>query len=375
MTETLPATAPTWRLRLWTAVAWLPQWAIVLLAIILLLAATAWGLLSPIIRETRAIQRLNSYPDATVFRIKPDPSFPQFPPPLWDQAIAQLTGDGTWLPEPISVLTTPKTPPEALHRLEGLRSIEMIMLRGSQWTDKELAELTTKYRFGRLEIFESSITPEGWRALEGVPLVELSVQMQSVGPEFLRITRTMPNLEELTFEGPAITNADLKSLSGHPTLNDLTIWETRVTSDCIETLATLPELTHLRFVYPGIDDRFLEELGRLGKLKGLSVSGSKITDAGLAAIPATVHLEQLYVDHTAITEAGLLSLRNVPKDLSFLGTNVRITEPLKRWLLSHPFDSVYLDESMLAPASATAKELSEHIGYLHIQPAASPTDE
>ena len=375
MTETLPATPSTWRLRLWTAIAWLPQWAVVLLAFVLLLAATAWGLLSPIIRETRAIQRLNSYPDATVFRIKPDPSFPQFPPPLWDQAIAQLTGDGTWLPEPISVLTTPKTPPEALHHLDGLRSIEMIMLAGSQWTDKELAELTTKYRFGRLEIFESSITPDGWRALEGVPLVELAVQMQSVGPDFLRIVRTMPHLEQLSFEGPAITNADLKSISGHPTLNDLTLRETRVTSDCIETLATLPELTHLRFVYPGTDDGFLKELDRLGKLKSLYVTGKKITDAGLAAIPATVHLQQLYVDGTAITEAGLLSLRNVPRDLSFQGTNVRLTEPLKRWLLSHPFDSVSLDESMLDPESATAEELSEHIGYLHIEPAASPTDE
>jgi predicted small integral membrane protein len=382
MTETLPATPSTWRLRLWTAVAWLPQWAVVLLAIILLLAATAWGLLSPIIRERQAILRLNSYPGVRVIGGQSKPGFvfcsmsgPPSPPPLWDQAIAQLTGDGTWLPKPIIVLTTPKTPPEALRHLERLRSIEKIMLAGPQWTDKELAELTTRYRFGRLEIFESSITPAGWRALERLPLVALDVQMQSIGPEFLHIAQTMPHLEELTFEGPAITNADLKSLSGHPTLNDLTIWETRVTSDCIETLATLPDLTQLRIDSTGINDGFLKELGRLGKLKGLSVSGTKITDAGLAAIPATVHLEQLYVEHTAITEAGLLSLRNVPTDLSFLGTNVRLTEPLKRWLLSHPFDSVYLDESMLDPASAMAKELSDHIGYLHIQPAASPTDE
>jgi predicted small integral membrane protein len=382
MTETLPATPPTWRLRLWTAVAWLPQWAVVLLAIVLLLAATAWGLLGPILRERQAILRLSSYPGVDVNGGQLTPGFvfcsmagPPSPPPLWDQAIAQLTGDGTWLPEPISVLTTPKTPPEALHNLEGLRSIEKIMLAGPQWTDKELAELTTKYEFRHLNIYESSITPAGWRALERLPLVALDVQMQSIGPEFLRNVRTMPRLEQLSIEGPAITNEDLKSLSGHPTLNDLTLRETRVTSDCIETLATLPELAHLVIGGSEIDDRFLLELGRLGKLEGLSVSGKKITDAGLAAIPATAHLNYLYVDHTAITEAGLLSLRNVPTDLSFHGTNVRLTEPLKRWLLSHSFDTVYLDGSMLDPASATAEELSKHIGWLHIEPVASPTDE
>ncbi len=382
MTETLPATPSTWRLRLWTAIAWLPQWAVVLLAIILLLAATAWGLLSPIIRERQAILRLNSYPGVRVIGGQSKPGFvfcsmsgPPSPPPLWDQAIAQLTGDGTWLPDPISVSLGERTPTQALRHLADLRLIRFITLRGAQWTDKELVELTTSYRFEHLYLIRASITPAGWRALERSPLLGLQVGNQSVGPEFFSSVRTMPCLEMLGLHGCPIADSDLKSLDGHPTLNSLSLYETRVTSDCIETLATLPELTELGMIDTEIDDGFLKELGRLGKLKGLSVSGTKITDAGLSAIPATVHLFHLNVERTAISEAGLLSLRNVPTDLGFQGTNVRLTEPLKRWLLSHPFDTVYLDESMLHPASATAKELSEHIGYLRIEPAASPTDE
>lgn len=384
MTESTSTTGTGWRPRIWSAVARIPLWALVVLAILLLFAATAWGLLRPIIRERQAIQRLEGYPDVKVFGgsfTKPTvyvcgfSGYSALQPSVWGKAVARLTGDGTWQPEDVTVYLRRGTPTRALGELTSLRQIGEINLVGRQWTDRDLAFVVDTLRMKRLTLSRTSMTANGLKALENRSFEELDVSEQPIGPEFFRAVRSMTRLKSLSLKGDLFAVSDLSLLAGQPRMSSLWIECEDLASNSIEVFATLPELTELYLDGSGIDDVFLRELGRLPKTVSLSVADTKITDVGLASIPASVHLETLNVDQTAITEAGLLSLKAVPKTLSLVGTKVQVTEPLKRWFLSHSFDEVALDESQLDPTSPTADELSSHIGFLNITPAPFSTGE
>jgi hypothetical protein len=385
MTETLPATPPTWRLRLWTAVAWLPQWAIVLLAIILLLAATAWGLLSPIIRERQAIRRLEEYSDTVVYggEFFDDTGVrgggtTQF----WDRFIAYSTNNGTWRPEEISVQLGQDTPVTSIHDLYGLRGLQNLGIEGKQWSNIELTHLTAFRNCRLLSISQANVTSDGWTCLARLPLVCLDITDCELGVTFFSTARTMPKLVDLRISACRFTDDELQPLAGHLSLSHLGLDNThyqeekaQVTSDCIEVLELLPRLVSLDISSPAVDDAFLRQLGRLKNLRRLQLVGTKITDAGLAAIPATVHLDLLTLSRTGITDAGLMSLKHVPPRLSFPNTRVRWTEPLRRWILAHKFESLWLDDSMLDPKSAAAAELRKHIPHLTITAARTLTDE
>jgi hypothetical protein len=365
MTETLPATPPTWRLRLWTAVAWLPQWAVVLLAIVLLLAATAWGLLSPILRETRAIQRLNNYPGAAVYRKKSDPCFPPLPT-RWERIIAGLTIGGQWSPDRFEAFFLEQTPTEALRELILLRRTDRVSLEGNQWNDGELAFAMQSLKINELVLTRTGITGDGWGVLQGQPIRELCIESGALTSQLPSVIQAIPQLEKLVLHDCKLPHMDLKPLSGHPKLSHISMQGVGVTSDCIEALATLPELTHLSLVDSQIDNGFLKELGRVRNLRSLSVAGSKITDAGLAAIPATVRLEFLSLANTDISEVGLLGMKRAPINLDLVGTRVRVTEPLYHWFITHKLDTISLDDSSLDPESKMAERLRIRIGQLAI---------
>lgn len=374
MSESIPATGSTWRWRIWSAVVRLPLWAYIVVAILLLLAAAVWGLLRPIIREQQAVKRLQQEFGATVISaslsldsVYPGPVGSSLSEPLWDRVIAKLTGGGTWIPEPISVVLTEDTPTEALRELPALRSIQSLMLDGSQWTDRDLAEITTRCRFRHLAIHNSSITPSGWRAIERLPLTSLFLGDQTVGPEFFRSVRSIPDLELLALPGCMFSSSDLKLLAGHPALNELSLRETRANSDWIDALASIPDLAILDLNETEIDDHFLSDLGRLKSLVILTIDGTKVTDAGLAVIPATVRLESLSLANADISESGLMTLKHVPSYLYLPGTRVKVTEPLLRWFLAHKFETLSLDESMLDPMSTAADELKNHIPELDLR--------
>jgi len=381
MTESTSVTPAGWRMRIWQSVARIPLWAFVVLAILLVCAAIAWGLLGPIIRERRAILRLESYPHVHVMggNFTIDDPFEGYVTSSaqrrwWDQVVARLTGDGTWSPEPISVFLGSETPLAALRDLQAIRSLRLVSLGGAQWTDKELATLATRFCLTDLYLTETSITPAGWRALERLPLNTLAVTSQALGPEFFRVVRNLPALDTLVLSDCEISVADLKLLEGHPTLVGVSIMESGMTSDCIEVLATIPDLTVLDLSRTAVDDSILSELGRLKSLHTLTLDGTRVTDAGLAAIPASVRLDSLSLAMTRISAAGLMSLKQVPANLSLTGTEVRVTEPLQRWFLAHSFEEVTLDESMIDPRSSAVAELKAHITQLYLEPPSSPAN-
>jgi hypothetical protein len=57
--------------------------------------------------------------------------------------------------------------------------------------------------------------------------------------------RSLPELEEIEFDGNNITNASIAPLSGHPRLRKITLDGYHLTAGCVKTLATLPSLTNL----------------------------------------------------------------------------------------------------------------------------------
>jgi hypothetical protein len=381
MSEAIPAPAVTLRQRVWSAYTRLPAWSIIAFAILLLLAATAWGLLAPIIREQQAIRRLEQYPGVTVvdgrrttrraltsFVVRPAETD-------WDRIIARLTGGGTWHPTAIIVYLNGEPPTQAIDDLKSLRTIGEMVLSGDQWSDHTVALVVGSIPFSRLVLNGTGLTDAGWKALEGRSFAEIEVGSQSIGPEFFRVVRTMPGLKSLTLHGCPITDADLKLLGAHPTLLDLSLRESQVTSACIEALELIPNLRLVDVGETVIDDRFLSELGRLKNVETLSIEGTKVTDAGLAAIPATVRLKSLSLINTDVSEVGLLSLKQVPPFLYLDGTRLRLTAPVLKWFLVHRFNAISLDESMLDPKSEAAEQLASHVGNLDIWPMPKPTGE
>lgn len=372
MTESIPITPSSGRQRIWSALARLPMWAVVVFAFILLFAATAWGLLRPIIRERQAIQRLES--SSNVLTIKPTVTTCQPPPePTWERIISSVTRGGTWTPKDFNVYLSGETPGEALRELRFLRRVDYASLSAGKWPNGELILALQVLRGDDRFHHGTSGIPNEWNVFERQSPRELRIESATFHARSMAMIAAMPRLEQLWLMDCSVTESHLGQLRGHPTLADLSLSRAPMTLDFIGTLESLPELTHLGLLDTEIDDRFLRELYRLRKLKSLYIEATKITDAGLASIPASVRLDRLNVDRTAITEAGLLSLKTVPQMLSLVGTKVKVTEPLKRWFLSHPFELVRLDESQLDPSSPTADELSRQMN-IYITPVAVPAD-
>lgn len=134
-----------------------------------------------------------------------------------------------------------------------------------------------------------------------------------------------PQLEGLSAEGTAVTDAGLADLVGLPGLRQFVAGgeKTRVTADGVRRLAERTQLRSLSLVLDALTDDDLRPLAALTELRDLGLVCKNLTEKGLAHLEGLTRLERLYYPGDR-TDAGLSHLTRMTRlrDLRLFGDGV-----------------------------------------------------
>lgn len=113
-------------------------------------------------------------------------------------------------------------------------------------------------------------------------------------------------------EGPKITAAGLRHLSGMQRLHSLCFHGVHITDESLVGLAGMSQLRYLSLDYTAVTDAGVGILAKeILHLANLDLRGTKVTDAGLVHLSDLKSLSELNLSGTRITDAGLVSLKGL----------------------------------------------------------------
>jgi hypothetical protein len=117
----------------------------------------------------------------------------------------------------------------------------------------------------------------------------------------------------LEFEGPAFTDAELKSLPNLDRVEMLALWDTAVTDNGCRELIRASALLEVSITSDTLSDDVLQVLAQLPALRSLRVHrGPRIGDEGVRHLPGCAELRELYLKGTAVTDKGLMEIHKLP---------------------------------------------------------------
>jgi hypothetical protein len=118
----------------------------------------------------------------------------------------------------------------------------------------------------------------------------------------------------LEFEGPSLTDAELRALPNLDKVEMLALWDTAVTDDGCRELLRARALVEVSIVSDKVSDHILQVLAQLPALRSLLIHrGPRIGDNGLYYLSRCVRLRELYLKETAITDQGLMAIHKLPQ--------------------------------------------------------------
>lgn len=121
---------------------------------------------------------------------------------------------------------------------------------------------------------------------------------------------TQPTGQELTLEGPEITDASLAQLKG-ARLQSLMLYQTVVTDEGLAHLTQVAQIKKLYLRAPGVKGPGLAYLKRLPGLESLELQGTVVGEESLAHVAEMDGLRDLSVSYMPLTDAGLRQLREM----------------------------------------------------------------
>lgn len=122
---------------------------------------------------------------------------------------------------------------------------------------------------------------------------------------------TLTNLDGVSFDRSAVTDAGLAQLSGLTKLRQVSVNGTAVSDAGLAHLAGLTNLEYALLARTAVTDAGLVHLSKLTNLRFVFLSRTAVTDSGLAHLSGLTKLEQLFLDDTAVTDEGLVHLHGL----------------------------------------------------------------
>ena len=178
-----------------------------------------------------------------------------------------------------------------------------------------------------LSMGNAALTDADVRALTGLPKLEsLGLMDAPVGDDALAVIKTLPHLRELNVIGTRVTDAGLAHISGLTKLEYLGLKSTAVGDAGLENIKGLTSLTTLNLADTKVTDAGLKALAAMTRLEGLNLSNCNITDAGLAQLSGLTTLAGLNLTGTKVTDAGLIHLKTMPKMTKLNVTGTAVTD-------------------------------------------------
>ena len=121
---------------------------------------------------------------------------------------------------------------------------------------------------------------------------------------------TFPQLQEISLDRTAITDAGLEAISGFPLLDRISLKGTKITDSGLMHLAsTKTTYTSIELGQTPITDEGLATLSRFSSLKSLGLDQTKITDAGLEHLSKLKHLQDLSLVRCSLSDNGARHLK------------------------------------------------------------------
>jgi hypothetical protein len=159
---------------------------------------------------------------------------------------------------------------------------------------------------------------------DGARVVAVGLDKATNPGAVLPLLAQLPDLEELNLGNPAVTDADVRALSGLPKLQGLSLMGAPIHDEALAVMKTLPALRNLNIIATKITDAGLSHLSDLKNLEYLGLKGTAVTDAGLAHLTSLTDLESLNIADTNVTDAGLAQVGRITglKGLNISGTKV-----------------------------------------------------
>jgi predicted choloylglycine hydrolase len=178
-----------------------------------------------------------------------------------------------------------------------------------------------------LSMSNPAVTDADVRALTGLPKLEsLGLMNAQIGDEALAVIKTLPQMRELNIIGTRVTDAGLAHISGLTRLEYLGLKNTAVGDAGLENIKGLTSLTTLNLADTKVSDAGLVHLAGMSRLEGLNLSNDNITDAGLASLSGLTTLAGLNLTGTKVTDAGLIHLKTMPKMTKLNVTGTAVTD-------------------------------------------------
>jgi Leucine-rich repeat (LRR) protein len=187
-----------------------------------------------------------------------------------------------------------KTTDEVLSHLDGLPRLEMLLLHGTQASDKGLVHVGKLTNLRRLLMWDAhDVTDAGVAHLAGCRKLEyLHLSESQIGDESARVFSQLPRLKGLSLQGNNLTDEGLVHLGEMTQLTDLWIGcmderRSKLTDDGLAHLANLTELDTLEVQRSQVTNDGLSHLTGLKKLRWLILDSTQVTDASAlqAALP------------------------------------------------------------------------------------------
>jgi hypothetical protein len=131
----------------------------------------------------------------------------------------------------------------------------------------------------------------------------------------------------LEFEGPAFTDAALKTIPNLDKLEMLALRDTAVTDTGFSELLRAQALVEVSIISDTLSDTVLQVLARLPGLRSLQIHrGPRIGDQGVRHLAGCVGLRELYLKETAVTDRGLMAICRLPEVWSLILDDTTVTD-------------------------------------------------
>ncbi len=197
------------------------------------------------------------------------------------------------------------------------RELSSLRLRRADVGEKTIAAIAEMPIVTGLELHDVPLLPELVAAISKHPIGSLNLRGDYTDADLERLAPLAPNLREVIFVTPHVTDDGLKWLADAGQLYEVGLINTQATVTTMKRIKTWSFEVSVGLGGPNIDAEVVAGAQRAGNIRSISLNGETIDDSVLAAIePRYNGFNQLSLAGTRTTAAGLRSLKMAGNKIS-----------------------------------------------------------
>lgn len=217
----------------------------------------------------------------------------------------------------LDLVVCPNVTDAGLPRLSGLEKLHSLSLCRASVTDAGMRALVPLHALQNLDVTETPVGDAGLvhiLQLQNLGSLQLGAPRNSpsagrITDRGLALVAKLPNLQDLSLEGVALSATAVATLRSMPALKSLSLADSQMDAAALHRLAGIEVVANLSLNDCPLGDEIVDDLLSLPSLEHLHLAGTQITDAGLARLASHAKAWDLDFSRTAVSVAGLRAFR------------------------------------------------------------------